>query len=257
MLLKVKGLVIRESAVGESDKYLTLLTEEHGKIFLRARGVRNLKSKYMPATQILSYSEFEILQTQSFTKMNEASHIEVFFNIRMNVEKFALAMYFADIVSECATETPENDGLLQLMLRTLHNLSEKERPLPLLKGVFEMRLMALAGFMPDLGCCSACGADIESGCRFDLTGGGLICPECDEEHMKRIPFAERNSARLDSAVLRALRHCLTSPDERMFSFSLTGAEEEFASVCERYVLAQMEHGYKTLDFYKNLAIKND
>ena len=56
--LKVNGLIIREISVGESDKLVTILTDTMGKITVSCKGVRNIKSKRIAASQLFSYGEF-------------------------------------------------------------------------------------------------------------------------------------------------------------------------------------------------------
>ena len=56
--IRVRGLVVREIQTGEYDKILTVITEEMGRISISGKGVRSLKSKHMPATQLFCYSSF-------------------------------------------------------------------------------------------------------------------------------------------------------------------------------------------------------
>ena len=62
MYLKTKGLVLREVAYKESDKILTVLTEDHGKMTLKARGVRRPASPMKAACQLLACGEFTIFE---------------------------------------------------------------------------------------------------------------------------------------------------------------------------------------------------
>ena len=53
------GLILRESAYGESDKLLTVLTADEGKVFMIAKGVRSLKSKNLALCRLFTYANFE------------------------------------------------------------------------------------------------------------------------------------------------------------------------------------------------------
>ena len=57
----MKGLVIREQTIGESDRLVTLFTREYGIIKAFASGAKNIKSKKAAATSLLTYSSFTIL----------------------------------------------------------------------------------------------------------------------------------------------------------------------------------------------------
>ena len=58
MYITVKGLVLSETAVGDYDKFMTVLTAEKGKISVFGNGVKRLKSPNFVGTQLYSYSEF-------------------------------------------------------------------------------------------------------------------------------------------------------------------------------------------------------
>ena len=53
------GLVIREVATGESDKLITVLTENEGKLVISAKGVRSLKSKNGALCRLFTYANLE------------------------------------------------------------------------------------------------------------------------------------------------------------------------------------------------------
>ena len=55
MVLKVKGIVIKESDTGEAGKRIVIITKEHGKMLLSARGAKKITSKTMAGTQLFSY----------------------------------------------------------------------------------------------------------------------------------------------------------------------------------------------------------
>ena len=60
---------------------------------------------------------------------------------------------------------------------------------------------------------------------------------------------------LGPQVLAALRHIVTCPGKKLLSFRLEGpALEQLGDVCEAYLLTQLERGFRTLDFYKQLQV---
>ena len=56
------GLVLRETVTRETDKILTVLTPDRGKISLIARGARRKNSRLAAACQLLAYSELTIYE---------------------------------------------------------------------------------------------------------------------------------------------------------------------------------------------------
>ena len=253
MLIKVKGLVIKAANVGENDKYLTVLTEEYGKIMFRASSVRNFKNKHLTVTQLFSYSEFTLLKMPTFTRMNEAQLIENFYNIRLNLQSLALATYIADVASIMCVEGRDEDGILSLILNTLYVISREKMPNQIIKGVFEMRILSKTGFMPNFESCEICQTyDLSKIFFFNIIGGNLICEDC----LDKIINANVNQQliKISRDVLQAVKFVAFTENERLYSFALhEDMADEFANLCERYLLAQVSANISSLKFYKECA----
>jgi len=247
MYVKVKGLVIRENPSGEADKFLTVLTQEFGRISIYAGGTRSLKNKYIACAQILAFSEFTIHKTDRFTRMTEASLIESFYSVRLDYEKFLLAAYIAQTAYVISTESPDEDGLLTLVLNALFAIAYLEKPLWQIKAAYELRLMCVSGFCPSLGHCGLCGGEVSGEVLLDILGGSLVCRDC-EDFSTEVPFL---SAKIPADVLAALRFVAFATDEKWLSFRITDdAADTFANVCERYILAHTEQKFDTLSLLK-------
>lgn len=242
MLTQTNGIVIKENNVGEQDRLVTLLTEKLGVIRAFARGARSVKSKSLSATGLFAYSHFYIWCSTDKYVIREAEVQEVFFGLRDDIEKIALAQYFAQLALELAPQEENSKDYLRLMLNTLHFLSENKKPSELLKSIYEMRILSMAGYMPRLECCVNCGRFESPVMYFDARGGELFCSDCSSDGM-----------RLSLSALSALRHIVYSDFEKLFSFTLGGtALNELSGVTERFLLEQTERKYTTLDFYNSL-----
>lgn len=232
-----RGVVIREVSYGESDKCLTVLTDTLGCIPVFCKGAKSYKSKAFVCAQLFVYSEFELYERADRYWLKECSLIENFYAIRENLAAFALAGYVCEVVADVTRENQKEPEILQLLLNTLFVLSRADKPIPLVKAVFEMRLCALAGFCPDL---DAQGEDARC---FDLTGGSL----CRSGEGQGI-------VRLMPGVLDALRYAVSAPAQRIYSFTLSEElQNEFSRVAERYLLVQLERSFRTLDFYHQIG----
>lgn len=97
MRLNTEGIVIREQNIGESDRLVTLLTRDYGVMRSFVRGARKVKSPVQSATQLLSYARFSIYQGRDAYIIDEAEPIEVFFNLRNDLQKLSLALYLAEL----------------------------------------------------------------------------------------------------------------------------------------------------------------
>ena len=104
MQINTDGLVIMERTVGESDRLVTLLTREEGIIRAFSPLAKTLKSKQGSATQLLCYSRFSIYRGRDKYIINDAQPLEVFFDLRSDIETLSLAQYFCELVSVLAPE---------------------------------------------------------------------------------------------------------------------------------------------------------
>ena len=114
--IRVRGLVVREIQTGEYDKILTVITEEMGRISISGKGVRSLKSKHMPATQLFCYSSFVLRKSHGYYYISDSALTESFFDLRLDLNKLALASYLCDVAAEMAVEGVGDEELLQLVL---------------------------------------------------------------------------------------------------------------------------------------------
>jgi DNA repair protein RecO (recombination protein O) len=244
MNMNTDGLVIKENTTGENDRVITLLTRDYGIIRAFVRGAKSIKSRSVSATQLLGYSKLSLYKGKDAYIVDDAQPREIFFGLRGDIERLALAQYLCELAAELAPREAEAAEYLSLMLNSLHLLTESKRPQPFLKAVAELRMMCLSGYMPDLVACSGCGAFGGDYMYFNIEDGSLICSGC----------AGREKGRpLGMGVITAMRHICYSEPKKIFSFTLSDESQKvLADICEAYLLMHIQKKFKTLDFYKQL-----
>ncbi len=243
--LTVEALVIREQQIGERDKLLTLLTREFGVITAFAVGANSIKSKKGAATSLLAFSSFVLKCKGDTYSINEASSINVFFEAGSDIEELSLAQYFCELCIYHAPSSENCESVLRLVLNSLHFLCERKRNIFLLKAIFELRLMALTGYLPNLVACNTCACFEDDIMYFDTEEGNLYCSKCHEYN--------NNCAVINSTLLMALRHIIYSDLKKLFLFSIPDdAAKALSSITERYLLNKTEYKLKTLSFFNSL-----
>ena len=150
------GLVLRVTETKETDKILTVLTPDRGKIPLIARGARRTNSRIAAACQLLAYSELTLYRRGSWFLLDEASTVELFDGVRRDIVLLALASYFAELTEAVCPEETAAPELLSLLLNALYALCYLDREARLVKAAFQLRLLALAGFEPLASSCAVC-----------------------------------------------------------------------------------------------------
>jgi len=246
MYITTRGLVLREVKFKEADKLLTVLTEDEGKLTVRARGALRKGSRYAAAAQLLTFSEFTLFGNKGRWSLNEGTTVEQFLGIREDIGRFALGAYFAELLECVSDEDRPNAAVLRLGLNALYALSRSLYPPAHIKAVFELRLMCLSGFAPALDACGICGETQPALPRFSPASGMLHCARCrQEEPLPSLPLC--------AASLAAMRHASRAEEKKIFSFTLDeAAAGRFFTASESYVCTQLERGFASLDYWRKL-----
>ena len=176
MYLTIQGIVLRVTDYNDRDALLTVLSRNHGKFTVKARGLRRKNSPLIAPGQLLAYGEFTLFEYRGQYTVNEAHSIELFQNLRYDLTKLSLGTYFAQVTEVLSQEDMPTPELQSLLLNCLHALSKLDLPEDKIKAVFELRAACLAGYTPDLFGCHICGNQVPD--RFDLSQGQLECHSC-------------------------------------------------------------------------------
>ncbi|MCI9575658.1 MAG: DNA repair protein RecO [Clostridiales bacterium] len=251
MQINTDGLVIRESSVGENDRLITVLTREEGLVRAFARQAKSMKNSKASSTQLLCYSRFSIYQGRDKYMINDAQPLAVFFDLRKDLGRLSLAQYFCELAGALAPEESPAGDFLRLILNALHFLSKGLRPNLLLKAIVEMRMLSLAGYMPDLVSCAECGCYEAEEMRFLPQSGILYCQECWDKLDPSL--RDQPSLPMGKGTLTAFRHTIYAEFDKLFSFQLPEAAlVRLAQISETYLLQTLGRGFRTLDFYHQM-----
>ena len=246
MYLTIQAIVLRVTDYNDRDALLTVLSRDHGKLTVKARGLRRKNSPLIAPCQLLAYGEFTLFEYRGQYTVNEAHSIELFQPLRRDLGKLSLGTYFAQVADVLSQEDMPNPELQSLLLNCLFALSRLNEPERKIKAVFELRAVSLGGYMPDLFGCHVCGSQTPD--KFDISEGLLECTRCRALGGGiRMPVTQ--------GVLEAMRYiCLCDP-KKLLSFQI-GQEnlEKLCNLTEAYLTTQLERGFSTLDFYKSLMI---
>lgn len=246
MYLTIQAIVLRVTDYNDRDALLTVLSRNHGKLTIKARGLRRKNSPLVAPCQLLAFGEFTLFEYKGQYTINEAHSLELFSNLRRDLTKLSLGSYFAQSAEVISQEDIPNPELQTLLLNCLFALSALNEEEAKVKAVFELRAACIAGYMPDLFGCHSCGSQNPD--RFDIAQGLLECHNC-----RTIGGGIRMP--VTSGVLEAMRFiCLCDP-KKILSFNL-GQEnlQLLSNLTEAYLTTQLERGFSTLDFYKSLLV---
>jgi len=198
--MRTAALVLRAAEIKENDRLITALTEELGVVRAFANGAKKPRSPLHGACQPFAWGELELTRRRDTYVVTGAQARGVFHEgLAAELSRLALAGYFGALCAELAPKEEPAPEHLRLAMNALHFLSGGTRPQWLLKSVVEMRLLCLAGYMPDLD---------GHGLYLDCARGVLV------------PEAGPRRVLLEPPVREAMRFICTAPLERAFRFNL-------------------------------------
>ena len=210
---KTKGLVLREYEAGESDKRLVLLCKGAGLLMVYARGARKAKSKFLAASQMLTYGDYVLADGKQFVSVAQADVIENFYPIRQDYTRLCYAQYVLEICEKIIPGRTPCDELLRLLLKTLQHISKDT---PGAVSVFLFRFFLFNGLEPEMNCCCFCG-EVEPPDNDGVFGffcdEGMLCRGCKKRGVSKACMPLSYSAR------QAVRYILESDLRQAFLFS--------------------------------------
>ncbi len=180
-LFRDTGVVLRTYRLGEADKIVVFLTEQHGKVRAVAKGVRRTGSKFGARLEPLSHAALLLWQGRSdLDIVNQAEVIDAFRIVRGDLERVTRALSLLEVADQLAQERHPDRTLYQMLVGALRVLDDPAGDPFLVPPAFFMKALVAEGAGPVLDACAACG-EPEGAVElvaFDLTEGGALCRQC-------------------------------------------------------------------------------
>ncbi len=186
LLKKVEGIVIRSIDYGESNKILTIYTQENGKIGMMARGAKKPNSRLSSISQLFTYGNYLYWSSKGLGTLSQGEVIHAFRSIREDILKTAYAAYIVELTDKLTEDGAASPGLFHLLFHSLHNIN-KNVDAEVIAFIFEMKMLAFAGITPQLDHCACCGKAEREYAAFSIKEGGFLCARClamDPHHLR-------------------------------------------------------------------------
>ncbi len=187
---KATGINLKAIPLGESDRLLTILTQEQGLVRAVAPGARKHKSRLGGRSGQFVVNELLLVQGKQLDKVIQAETVQSFPGLANHLGKLTAGQYLAELVLCQALSEQPQEALFSLFVEHLRRLEQvgPEGILPgLCQGIFH--LLALAGVAPEVQACCLSQRVLtpqlgqgqwQAG--FSPVAGGVIHPDyCGEE----------------------------------------------------------------------------
>ena len=229
--VKMSGIIIAENNLGDYDKMLTMLTPGLGKISCVAKGARRQRSALLAGTQFLCFGEYLMYKGANTYNINSCETIEVFYNLRTDLDKLNYAVEITKIIRDVTEENENCYRILQLFLNTLYTLSETDKEPELILSTFKMKLLCILGFTPRITECTNC-KQKENLRYFSLKDNGFKCETCGKQDKSCISMSE--------STTNAIKYIIMAPPKKLYSFNLKDQSlEELKLISKLYFEEKM------------------
>ncbi len=232
MLYKTRGIVLKEVKFNESDKILTILSRDSGKIQAIAKGARKPKSKIIAASQVFCHSDYVLYRGKSMYTVNQADIIDSFYSIREDFEKLIYATYIMELTDAGIVKEESNSKIFDLILKTLNVLVSSDDYMQLIRA-FELKFMSFIGYRPHLKSCVNCQSKLNSNMKFSYNLGGILCSKCFTQ--------DRYAKNIDASTLNSMVYLLFSKldelnDRNINDKTMTNIEQ----IMRKYILKYID-----------------
>lgn len=200
-----RAIVLRARAYGESDKIVTFLSEDAGKLTGIAKGAKNSRRRFAncldPFTRVRVHYRTRADAGLVFMESCDLLHLP---GSLTEPTKFAYGSYLVELVDQLTAEAHPVRELYDLLAEGLDELQRGAATATFLRA-FELRLLLHAGYAPRLRCCGRCQAPVLNSSQvfLDPMQGSILCAECRSRGQDLIP--------LSGATLAALEACRAAP----------------------------------------------
>ncbi len=201
------AIVIRSIPYGESDRIITFFTKNFGKVKAIAKGARRSKKRFQNALDLFTYVRLIFFEREGMglARAEGCDILNSFPNIREDLEKILYGNYFLELMNEMAVEREQHPEAFELLLHFL-TLLNREAPTEDYLRIFEIRMLSLFGYRPNLRNCVICKKGMEElkevkHLFFSLEKGSLVCEGCAKNWNNLIPLS-LGTARLVDEITR-------------------------------------------------------
>ncbi len=186
---QTEAIIIKKIKLGEADRILTLYTPHLGKIRAVAKGIRRPRSKLAGHLELLTHSLVSLARGRNLDTITGSQTINSFLPLKSDLWLTSCGLYATELIDQFTADHIENYPLFQLLLETMHHLSQDGNR-ELVLRYFELHLLNEVGYRPQLQQCVSCHLPLEPVTNsFCSSAGGMLCPNCCQSQPLTYPLS--------------------------------------------------------------------
>ncbi len=250
-LYRTRAVVLRRQDYGDADRVLTVYTPHAGKQQFIAKGIRKTTSRKAGHLELFTHAALLVSQARTWDIITEAVTVESFANLRKDLAAIAYASYMGELVDAFSEADDDNQPLWELLLLALREVDaaagrDDRHTMQTLLRWFELHLLSITGFEPQLFACLGCEQPLEPVVNFiSFQAGGILCPRCAPQQ----PDAEP----IEADVLKVLRFIQSRDWDVVRNLAVRPpVMKAVESILYRYLAAILERNLKSTGFLRLL-----
>ena len=190
----------------------------------------------MAATQFLCFGDYLLYKSSNTYSINSCETIEVFYNVRTDLDKLKYASNITKIINDVTTENQNTYRVLQLYLNTLYMISETSKDLKLINSIFKLRLLSIIGFKPVIEECKNCKTKENLRC-FSFRDNGLKCEICGK--------LDKGAMEITETTRDAIKYIILADSKKIYSFEVPKETiKELEIISKIYLEDKLEKKYE-------------
>jgi DNA repair protein RecO (recombination protein O) len=235
------AFVLRTRPYGESDRIVTLMTEQHGKVTGIAKGAKNSRRRFAgtlePFVRIVAV--FQHRSASDLVFLLRCELLGVWHAFTRDLDRFAAGSYLLELTDRMVLGREPGREVYRLLHDALALLDAGAALEPLLRA-FELHLLAATGYAPGLDRCRACGAAANASGVLYLTveRGGFVCRTCVRPGEPVRPIAGPTVRELARLAASPLAEAATGADPMVLGEAASVAEHLIGAVASGPVHAR-------------------
>ena len=252
-VFRTQAIVIHSIPYGESDRIVTFLTKDFGKIKGIAKGARRSQKRFQNALSLFSLIRLIFFDREGMglVRVSSCDIVNSFPNIRDHLQRIYYGEYFLELANEMAGEREVNLEAFELLLSFLADL-ETTDPREERVRMFEIRMLSLFGYRPNMKRCDSCKREWEHlqntpSVFFSLEQGSLMCETCSQTRNHLVPLS-LGTARL----IEKISH-MELPKMHRFLFT-SQALQESRELLPKFITYQLGKEMKSLKALRALPV---
>ena len=247
---RAEAVILRRMDLGEADRLMTIFSREHGKLKQVAKGARRPSSRKAGHLELFTHVQIQAARGRDLDVITQVEALNPFSQLRSDLTQVGQASYLIELVDRFTVEAEPNGALFSLLLRSLELLDQGGNAHNITRA-FELRLLDLVGYRPELFHCVHCKEPIKPEAQyFSFEDGGVLCKECG---MKAGPARP-----MSLAALKVLRHVQREPLSNFQSMRVrTAVRRELDALMEGFLSYLLERKLNTPEFLRRINRPDD